>query len=35
MLLPEISDGLEITLPYGIYFIVTAEHRTPVKLIAR
>lgn len=35
MLLPEISDGLEITLPYGIYILVTAEHSTPVKLIAR
>lgn len=35
MLLPEITDGLEITLPYGIYMIVTAEHRTPIKLIAR
>lgn len=35
MLLPEITDGLEITLPYGIYMVVTAEHRTPVKLIAR
>ncbi|MDE6187577.1 MAG: hypothetical protein K2G17_05550, partial [Duncaniella sp.] len=35
MLLPEVSDGMEISLPYGIYFIVTAEHRTPVRLIAR
>lgn len=35
MFLPEITDGLEITLPYGIYMLVTDEHRTPVKLIAR
>lgn len=35
MELPEINDGLELTLPFGIYLLVTAEHRTPVKLIAR
>lgn len=31
----EISDGQEISLPYGIYFLVTAEHRTPVRITAR
>lgn len=35
MLLPEIIDGMEINLPYGIYFLTTAEHRTPVRMIAR
>lgn len=35
MLIPEITDGMEITLPYGIYIIVTDQHSTPVKLIAR
>lgn len=33
--LPEITDGLEITLPIGVYFIVTDNHHTPIKLIAR
>ncbi len=33
--LPEIEDGMEISLPYGIYMIVTAEHPSPVKIIAR
>lgn len=31
----EITDGVELNLPYGIYFLVTAEHRTPVRIIAR
>ena len=33
--LPEIEDGMEISLPYGIYMIVTVEHPSPVKIIAR
>ncbi len=35
MFLPEIVDGMEINLSYGIYFLVTDEHSTPVKMIAR
>lgn len=31
----EISDGYELSLPYGIYFLVTAEHSTPVRVVAR
>ncbi len=35
MTLPEITDGMEVSLPYGVYLIVTAQHGTPVKVIAR
>lgn len=35
MTIPEITDGMEITLPYGVYLIVTEQHSTPLKLIAR
>ncbi len=35
MLLPEITDGLEITLPHGVYLIVTDQHHSPIKLMAR
>ena len=35
MSLPELTDGMEITLPLGIYFIVTDTHSTPVKIIVR
>lgn len=30
-----VTDGMEITLPLGVYFLVTGEHTTPVKIIAR
>lgn len=33
--IPEIVDGYELSLPYGIYFLVTAEHSCPVRVISR
>ncbi|MBD5250598.1 MAG: ribonuclease [Barnesiella sp.] len=33
--LPELTDGMEITLPAGIYFIVTATHATPLRVVVR
>lgn len=35
MIIHEISDQMEITLPQGIYFITTAQHRKPIKTVAR
>lgn len=34
-LIPVVTEGMEITLPYGVYFIVTDLHPTPVKIIVR
>ena len=34
-LLPEITDGYELTLPYGIYLVRTAQHPAAVRIIAR
>ncbi len=35
MMIHEITDQMEITLPQGIYFITTAQHRKPIKTVAR
>lgn len=35
MLITTITDGLELTLPAGTYLLTTAEHPSPIKLIAR
>lgn len=32
---PVVSDGDEITLPCGVYFLTTASHRKPLKVMAR
>lgn len=34
-LLPEITDGYELTLPYGIYLVRTAQHPAAVRIIVR
>ncbi|MCM1520702.1 MAG: endonuclease [Lachnoclostridium sp.] len=33
MTIPVITDGMEVTLPQGIYLITTDTHRTPLKII--
>lgn len=35
MTIATITDGMEINLPQGVYFISTANHRKPVKVLAR
>ena len=35
MILDEVSQDMDITLPVGVYLIRTAEHPTPVKAISR
>ena len=31
----EVTDGMEIVLPSGIYFIVTSTHSTPLRIVVR
>ena len=35
MSISEITDGHEITLPYGIYLVRSAQHPAAVRIIAR
>lgn len=35
MLIPVITDGMEISLPLGVYILTTRQHPTPVKIMAR
>ncbi len=35
MLIESVSDGTEITLPQGVYFITTSSYRKPIKAIVR
>ncbi len=35
MSVPIIENEMEMTLPHGVYFLITNEHRTPVKIIVK
>lgn len=35
MSVPIIENEMEMTLPHGVYFLTTNEHRTPVKIIVK